>query len=112
MKRNRQKGISVVEVLITISIIIIILIPILYKFFGSQSRTAARYTSGKLELVLPQGVKSVNSERAGEIVNFTVTQDGKKYLAYFDEDGIFKVKEYTDYGIWQIEIDFVEENSK
>ncbi len=81
MKRNRQKGISLVEVLIIASIIFIILAPLLYKFLGSQSRTAARYTSGKLELVLPEGVKSVNLERAGDIVNFTVTEDGKKYLA-------------------------------
>ena len=64
-----------------------------------QSRGWSRLTGAALELELPE-----DFERP---ISFSSGRDGEKDLFYESSDGKFKVKTYTDSGMWESEIDFV-----
>lgn len=64
-----------------------------------QSRSWSRITGATLELELP-----ADFERP---ISFTTGREGEKDLFYESSDGTFKVKTYTDSGMWESEINFV-----
>lgn len=66
---------------------------------GCQSRAISRITGNALELKLPSDFK--------EPVSFASGREGEKDLFYVSTDGEYKVKTYTDWGIMEAEIVFV-----
>ena len=64
-----------------------------------QSRSWSRITGAPLQLTLPD-----DFERP---ISFSSGREGEKDLFYESTDGEFKVKTYTDSGLWESEIDFV-----
>ena len=74
-----------------------------FAVFGGcrQSRGWSRLTGKALELKLPD-----DFERP---ISFSSGREGEKDLFYESTDGNFKVKTYTDSGLWESEITFVKE---
>jgi hypothetical protein len=64
-----------------------------------QSRSWSRISGAPLELQLPS-----DFERP---ISFTTGREGEKDLFYESTDGKYKVKTYTDSGMWESEIEFV-----
>ena len=64
-----------------------------------QSRSWSRMTGGTLELTLPDDF--------GRPISFSSGREGEKDLFYESAAGEFKVKTYTDSGMWESEIEFV-----
>ncbi len=81
---------------------IILLIPILLFFSGCkfQTRALSRLTGSALKLELPKDFDKP--------VSFSSGRKGEKDLFYYTVDGDLKVKTYTDYGILESEIIFVD----
>ena len=81
---------------------IILLISILLFFSGCkfQTRALSRITGSALKLDLPKDFDKP--------VSFSSGRKGEKDLFYYTVDGYLKVKTYTDYGILESEIIFVD----
>ena len=67
---------------------------------GCQSRAISRYTGSALKLELPS-----DFERP---ISFASGRKGEKDLFYWSKNGEMKVKTYTDWGVLESEIVFVE----
>ena len=82
---------------------IILLASILFFCYGCkfQTRALARLTGSALKLELPQDFDKP--------ISFASGRKGEKDLFYYTTEGELKVKTYTDYGILESEIVFVEE---
>ena len=80
---------------------IILLISILLLFSGCkfQTRALSRLTGSALKLELPKDFDKP--------VSFSSGRKGEKDLFYYTVNGNLKVKTYTDYGILESEIIFV-----
>tara|TARA_B100000945_G_scaffold269455_1_gene230353 strand:+ start:373 stop:624 length:252 start_codon:yes stop_codon:yes gene_type:complete len=78
---------------------IIITIFITLIITGCQSRTVSRFTGSALELSLPD-----DFDRP---ISFASGRKGEKDLFYWTKDGIMKVKTYTDWGIMESAIIFI-----
>ena len=68
-------------------------------FQGCQSRALSRYTGRALKLDLP--------EDFDKPISFNSGRKGEKDLFYWAVDGQMKVKTYTDWGLLESEIIFV-----
>ena len=81
---------------------IILLISILLLFSGCkfQTRALSRLTGSALKLELPKDFDKP--------VSFSSGRKGEKDLFYYTVNGDLKVKTYTDYGILESEIIFVD----
>ena len=80
--------------------IYIIGIIFVFMFLQScQSRTLSRYTGTALKLELPD-----DFDRP---ISFNSGRKGEKDLFYWSNDGQMKVKTYTDWGLLESEIIFV-----
>lgn len=64
---------------------------------GCQSGITSRFGGGPIELELPS-----NCER---VVNFSKTKS-TKLLSYLDENGVLRVKEYSNMGVLEAEYTF------
>ena len=69
-------------------------------FSGCQSRAISRITGSALELQLP--------EDFDRPISFNSGRKGEKDLFYWSMDGQMKVKTYTDWGLLESEIVFVD----
>ena len=69
---------------------------------GCQSRVWSRYTGAPLELELPQDFMRP--------ISFSAGREGEKDLFYQTPDGQFKVKTYTNTGMFESEIKFTTEH--
>ena len=65
-----------------------------------QSRVLSRYTGRALELELPSDFDKP--------ISFNSGRKGEKDLFYWTTDGQMKVKTYTDWGLLESEIIFIE----
>ena len=81
----------------------ILMILILFISLGckSQTRALSRLTGSALKLELPKDFDKP--------ISFSSGRKGEKDLFYYTENGDLKVKTYTDYGILESEIIFVNE---
>tara|TARA_Y100001968_G_C19375427_1_gene727361 strand:+ start:261 stop:524 length:264 start_codon:yes stop_codon:yes gene_type:complete len=81
---------------------IILFISILLFFSGCkfQTRALSRLTGSALKLELPKDFDKP--------VSFSSGRKGEKDLFYYTVNGDLKVKTYTDYGILESEIIFVD----
>tara|TARA_X000001036_G_scaffold235481_2_gene219771 strand:+ start:7247 stop:7459 length:213 start_codon:yes stop_codon:yes gene_type:complete len=66
---------------------------------GCQSRALSRYTGQALKLELPNDFDKP--------ISFNSGRKGEKDLFYWSMDGQMKVKTYTDWGLLESEIIFV-----
>ena len=93
----KKKGITLIEVLVGVAIVVILLATVL-GYFGvcrPQSRWRSRWTGKPIELKLP--------ENFSEMVNVSISK-GRKNVTYLDTDGNYRTKEVTDSGWLQGEI--------
>ncbi|MDP6852719.1 MAG: hypothetical protein QGF36_00405 [Candidatus Marinimicrobia bacterium] len=65
-----------------------------------QSRAVSRFTGAALKLELPDDFDKP--------ISFASGRKGEKDLFYWSKDGEMKVKTYTDWGVLESEIVFVE----
>ena len=81
----------------------ILLLIILFFCLGCkfQTRAISRLTGSALKLELPKDFEKP--------ISFSSGRKGEKDLFYFTKNGELKVKTYTDYGILESEIIFVDE---
>ena len=96
MKTTRRKAIQIN--LFYVFGFFILLFFLASLFNGCQSRSWSRYTGNALELELPQDFLRP--------ISFSAGRDGEKDLFYETTDGRFKVKTYTDTGMFESEIEF------
>ena len=76
-----------------------IIILVLFICSSCQSRAVSRLTGSALELKLPD-----DFDRA---ISFSSGRKNEKDLFYWSKDGSMKVKTYTDWGIMESEIVFI-----
>ena len=76
-----------------------IIILVLFICSSCQSRAVSRLTGSALELKLPE-----DFDRA---ISFSSGRKNEKDLFYWSKDGSMKVKTYTDWGIMESEIVFI-----
>jgi hypothetical protein len=67
---------------------------------GCQSRAISRFTGAALELELPADFDKP--------ISFASGRKGEKDLFYWSKDGHMKVKTYTDWGLLESHIVFVD----
>ena len=79
------------------------LILALLIFSGCQSRVVSRLTGSALELKLPD-----DFDRP---ISFSTGRKNEKDLFYWSINGDMKVKTYTDWGIMESEIVFIDKGS-
>ena len=84
MKKNMFLGIFILVALI---------------FLSCQSRTVSRLTGSALELKVP--------EDFDRPISFSSGRKNEKDLFYWSKDGNMRVKTYTDWGIMESEIVFI-----
>ena len=70
-------------------------------FFGCQSRAISRLTGVALQLPLP--------EDFDRPISFASGRKGEKDFFYWTIDGQMKIKTYTDWGMLESEIVFVQQ---
>ena len=81
--------------------IILLLLSIIILFsLGCQSRAVSRFTGAALKLELPD-----DFDRP---ISFASGRKGEKDLFYWSKDGQMKVKTYTDWGLLESHIVFVD----
>ena len=68
-------------------------------FSSCQSRTISRITGTALELELPEDFEKP--------ISFASGRKGEKDLFYWSKDGQMKVKTYTDWGVLESHIVFI-----
>jgi len=81
------------------NIVLSFLILVLIVSSGCQSRVVSRLTGSALELKLPE-----DFERP---ISFSTGRKNEKDLFYWSISGEMKVKTYTDWGIMESEIIFI-----
>ena len=81
-------------------IVIIVLILIIPLINSCQSRIISRWTGKALNLSLPN-----DFDRP---ISFSSGRKGEKDLFYWTNDGQMKVKTYTDWGVLESEIIFIQ----
>ena len=84
------------KVIFSITLLIIVMI-----FSACQSRAISRLTGGALQLKLPK-----DFDRP---ISFTSGRKGEKDFFYWTTNGQMKVKTYTDWGVLESEIVFVQQ---
>ena len=94
-KENKLKKIKLILLFVTI-----MLFSYGCKF---QTRALSRITGSALELVLPNDFD--------QPISFASGRKGEKDLFYYSINGEMKVKTYTNYGILESEIIFVNSNN-
>ena len=77
-----------------------ILLMTILIFSSCQSRAISRWTGAALQLKLPN-----DFDRP---ISFTSGRENEKDLFYWSKDGQMKVKTYTDWGLLESEIVFVQ----
>ena len=77
-----------------------ILVIMCLVLFSCQSRTISRWTGAALQLELPD-----DFDRP---ISFASGRKDEKDLFYWSKDGHMKVKTYTDWGLLESEIVFVQ----
>ena len=77
---------------------VLLLIVLGSLFQGCQSRSWSRFTGTTLELELPQDFMRP--------ISFSAGREGEKDLFYETPDGQFKVKTYTNTGMFESDIKF------
>ncbi|SVB24480.1 uncharacterized protein METZ01_LOCUS177334 [marine metagenome] len=82
------------------SLIIVYIFIIILIFSSCQSRAISRWTGGALQLQLP-----TDFDRP---ISFASGRKNEKDLCYWTKDGLMKVKTYTDWGLLESEIIFVQ----
>ena len=78
-----------------------ILLIIVMVFSTCQSRAISRWTGGALQLQLP--------EDFDRPISFASGRKGEKDFFYWTIDGQMKVKTFTDWGVLESEIIFVQQ---
>ena len=76
---------------------VLILVPLIFS--SCQSRAVSRLTGSALELKVP--------EDFDRPISFSSGRKNEKDLFYWSKDGNMKVKTYTDWGIMESEIVFI-----
>ena len=94
-KENKLKKIKLILLFVTI-----MLFSYGCKF---QTRALSRITGSALELVLPNDFD--------QPISFASGRKGEKDLFYYSINGEMKVKTYTNYGILESEIIFINSNN-
>ena len=79
--------------------ILIILFIVLILMSSCQSRAVSRFTGAALKLKLPDDFDKP--------ISFSSGRKGEKDLFYWAIDGQMKVKTYTDWGLLESEIVFI-----
>ena len=79
---------------------IIIVIILLFVSTSCQSRAVSRFTGSALELELPQDFEKP--------ISFASGRKSEKDLFYWSNNGEMKVKTYTNWGLLESEIVFIE----
>ena len=82
-------------------IFFIMLLIMVMVFFGCQSRAISRLTGVALQLSLP--------EDFDRPISFASGRKGEKDFFYWTTNGQMKVKTYTDWGVLESEIIFVQQ---
>tara|TARA_Y100001960_G_C13876334_1_gene449255 strand:- start:13 stop:273 length:261 start_codon:yes stop_codon:yes gene_type:complete len=82
-------------------IIFSMLLVAIFIINSCQSRVVSRWTGKALKLNLPNDFDKP--------ISFSSGRKGEKDLFYFSKDGQMKVKTYTDWGLLESEIIFVNE---
>ena len=82
------------------TLIIVIILFIILIFSSCQSRAISRWTGAALKLPLP--------EDFDRPISFSSGRKNEKDLFYWTKDGQMKVKTYTDWGLLESEIVFVQ----
>ena len=77
-----------------------VLLIMIFIFTGCQSRAISRWTGSALQLRLPN-----DFDRP---ISFSSGRKNEKDLFYWSIDGQMKVKTYTDWGLLESEIVFVQ----
>ena len=77
-----------------------VLLIVILIFTGCQSRAVSRWTGSALQLQLPN-----DFDRP---ISFSSGRKNEKDLFYWSIDGQMKVKTYTDWGLLESEIIFVQ----
>ena len=77
-----------------------ILFILLMVLSGCQSRAISRFTGAALQLSLP--------EDFDRPISFSSGRKGEKDFFYWTTDGQMKVKTYTDWGVLESEIIFIQ----
>ena len=80
-------------------ILFLFLIALVIMLNGCQSRAVSRWTGTALQLKLPGDFKKP--------ISFTSGRKNEKDLFYWSNDGQMKVKTYTDWGLLESEIVFI-----
>ena len=83
------------KVLFSITLLVIVIL-----FSACQSRAISRLTGGALQLQLPS-----DFDRP---ISFASGRKGEKDFFYWTTDGQMKIKTYTDWGVLESEIVFVQ----
>ena len=78
---------------------ILLLLVLTLLSFGCQSRAISRFTGAALQLELPDDFDKP--------ISFASGRKGEKDLFYWSTDGQMKVKTYTDWGVLESDIVFV-----
>tara|TARA_Y100000814_G_scaffold268849_1_gene224034 strand:- start:1501 stop:1758 length:258 start_codon:yes stop_codon:yes gene_type:complete len=77
---------------------LIIITPLIFS--SCQSRAFSRITGAALELKLPEDLDKP--------ISFSTGRKSEKDLFYWSKDGTLRVKTYTDWGIMESEIIFLQ----
>ena len=80
------------------SILLLLVLTFLLSF-GCQSRAISRFTGAALQLELPDDFDKP--------ISFASGRKGEKDLFYWSTDGQMKIKTYTDWGLLESHIVFV-----
>ena len=80
------------------SILLLLVLTFLFSY-GCQSRAISRFTGTALQLELPDDFDKP--------ISFASGRKGEKDLFYWSTDGQMKVKTYTDWGLLESHIVFV-----
>ena len=78
---------------------ILLLLVLTLLSFGCQSRAISRFTGAALQLELPDDFDKP--------ISFASGRKGEKDLFYWSTNGQMKVKTYTDWGVLESDIVFV-----
>jgi len=79
--------------------ILLLLVITFFLSYGCQSRAISRFTGAALQLELPDDFDKP--------ISFASGRKGEKDLFYWSTDGQMKVKTYTDWGVLESDIVFV-----
>jgi prepilin-type N-terminal cleavage/methylation domain-containing protein len=101
-----KKGYTLIELMVCVAFVGIFCAIVLPFIFGKggchyQGRIVSRFTGQDLVLKLPPD--------CDKVLSFSIGRDGEKDVLYQTKDGQYKVKTYSDWGVWQPSIKFERE---